>query len=70
MKPTVSLLASVVNTKGLVKSGYCNNGSVVSSNFKVTKAVSVLSFQVYGTFFFNNSVNGLAILLNFGINLL
>jgi len=70
MAPTTSLLASVVNTNGLVKSGYCNSGSVVSSDFKVTKAVSVLPFQVYSTFFFNNSVNDLAVLLKFGINLL
>ena len=68
--PFASLLASVVNTNGLVKSGYCHKGSVVSSVFRVKKAVSVLSFQVWGTFFFNNSFNGLAILLKFGINLL
>jgi hypothetical protein len=29
-----------------------------------------LPFQVYGTFFFNSSVSGLAVLLKFGINLL
>jgi hypothetical protein len=68
--PIASLLASVVNTKGLVKSGYCNIGSEISEFFKVTKAFSVSSSQTYWAFFVNSSVNGLAILPKLGINLL
>ena len=68
--PMASLLASVVNMKGLVKSGYCSKGSVVSSVFKEMKASFVLSLQISGVFFFSSSVKGLAILLQLGINLL
>jgi len=66
----MALLASVVNTKGLVKLGYCSKGSVVSNVFRVSNAVSVASFQIYGVFFFDSPVSGLAILLKLGINLL
>ena len=44
MVPMASLLASVVSMKGLVKSGYCSGGSVVSIVFRELKAAFVLSF--------------------------
>ena len=64
-----SLLASVVNTNGLVKTGYCGKGSVVNDIFRVEK-LFLFCHSKYKVFFFKSSVNGLAILLKFGMNLL
>jgi len=68
--PIATLLTSVVNMKGFLKSGYLNKGSLQSKVLQVSKDFLYSSVSNTGAFPFSCCVTGLLILAKSRMNFL
>src|SRR5947209_3984774 len=66
--PVANFEASASTLKGLLGSAYVKVGSLMNFSFNISNAICCLSSHLKIASFFVNSVRGLAISANFGMN--